>query len=284
MDGSARARRVAAAAREAAAELARRPGPIDVAFVACSYDTDFEPVDAQLRGRVEQLRAAYGEAGAVRWSLWVVDDAPEGSRFGDAVTAAFDACAPALRAAGRLRTVATPRSGAGAKGRAILLGMRAALAAEPFPSAVAYLNLNLKVDAALSSLGLLPVLGGYCDACIGSRARRDGGARIGAGLAGRVKSGVFNAAARLLLPPLRPYADTNAPLKVFSPPAARHLLVNARIPGVTMDCEWLVLLHAAGYRVQRFPVVWRQRAGSRPPWRLALPSLADLVRIRWRQR
>ena len=105
---------------------------------------------------------------------------------------------------------------------------------------------------------------------------------VGAGKLGRVKSRGFNLLTRTILPPLSRFRDTNAPMKVFSADAARILVAEGRNPNVTMDCEWLMILHKRRVRVSAFPVVWTQRPGSRPPWHLIPASVRDLVTIRRR--
>jgi len=277
---------IRAAAEEAAAELARLPQPVrHVAFVACSYDAFFEPLELQIGTKLEQLSKDFGLEGPVHWSLWVVDDLPPAAGFTEAAQKAFAAAPENVLAANRLHVLrmnsCQPRHG-GLKGQALLDGMHAAMKAIDKLSAIVYINLNLKVDALYAAPGLVQVLTGKSDAAIGSRSEKDGGLAIGRGLAGTVKSRAFNLLSRMLLPPLRGYYDTNAPVKIFSPPAARLLVEHARIPTVTMDCEWLLLLHRADMKVSLFPIVWAQRSGSRPPWHLSRSCLADVLAIRRR--
>ncbi len=255
----------------------RERADLDVAYVACSYDTAFEPVEAQVCAKIEGLRTAFGERG---WSLWIVDDLPQSAALGAAVLSAYSRY-PALRSRGRLRllpmTSAPPRAG-GLKARALLEGFDAALNTGS-RDAVVYLNLNAKVDPCFAAPGIQAVLEGS-DAAIGTRATSEGGLAEGAGPFGRLKSRAYNALARAILPPLAGYFDTNAPVKAFAPEAAATLVSEARIPGVTMDCEWLLILLERGFTMCRFPIVWTQRPGSRPPWHLVPNSLLDLYRIR----
>jgi hypothetical protein len=74
-------------------------------------------------------------------------------------------------------------------------------------------------------------------------------------------------------------------MKGFNRAAARHLLAVARLDHVTLDVEWLTVAHAGGWRVRRFPIGWRQRPGSHPPWHLVALSLRDVMRVRrwWKQ-
>ena len=275
-------------ARAAASVLATCTGqPKNVAFIACSYDTRFESLDMQLHEKVRQLTDAYGLEGPVRWSLWVVDDLPDTAWFGRNVQNAFNS-APDLRILESrlhvLKMSSCKPCPEGLKGQALLDGMAAALRAQPDLDAVIYINLNLKVNAVFSAPGLLQLLRGTCDAAIGSRACRDGGLAVSAGWAGRLKSRGFNLLVRTMLPQLAAYHDTNAPMKIFSPAAAWHLIRNARIPSVTMDCEWLLLLHNSSFCISCFPIVWEQRPGSRPPWHLSIKCLTEVYHVRKRHR
>jgi hypothetical protein len=269
------------AAQQAAATIVK---PARVIFVACSYDTSFEPVDVQVKGRIEQLIETFGVDGPVIWSLWIVDDLPRERGFSAAVENAYGSY-PSLVHQGRLfvrkMTGVMPEQ-AGLKGRALIEGMSMALDETDSPDAVVYLNLNLKVDAGLTATGVSMVLAGECGAAIGSRARADGGVVVGAGRAGRLKSRAYSRLARSLLPPLDGFEDTNAPVKVFSADAARRLVRMAVIEHVTLDCEWLMIMKAGGVTMRRFPIAWIQRPGSRPPWHLIPMSIRDLVRIRRR--
>lgn len=262
--------------------------PAEVVFVTTSYDTAFEPVADQVMGRIEQLIEAYGVDGPLRWTLQVVDDLPEDSGFVAGVEEAFKRAPAALRDQARLHCsglFSAPRRAGGFKGQALLDGMAAALDRRT-PDALAYINLNLKVHAAYAAPGLRAMLlDEACDAAIGTRAPEHGGAVVGAGPAGRIKSRVYAEMARRALPVLSGYRDTNAPLKIFRPEAAAHLIEHGRIGHVTMDCEWLMLLHEGPFAVQQFPIAWVQRPGSKPPWHLVGLTVRDLVRTRrrWRQ-
>ena len=192
-----------------------------------------------------------------------------------------------LTEAGRLHCIPmsskAPRDG-GLKGRAILDGMHAALNHQNY-DAIAPINLNLKVNLQCVTAGLVSVLMGRCHAAIGSRAHEDGGLVLGAGRLGRLKSRVYSRIARTALPPLADFIDTNAPVKIFSAEATAYLLDRARIDQVTLDCEWLIIMHEGQYSMLRFPVAWVQRSGSKPPWHLILLCLRDVYRIRrfWRR-
>ncbi|RMG17905.1 MAG: hypothetical protein D6731_03185 [Planctomycetota bacterium] len=259
------------AAFEAARWVAARGARF--AVVATSYDTGFEPLDRQVKGKLSQLERAFGPDG---WTLWVVDDLPAELGFGDAVRSAAP-LDPRLRV---VSLPAKPRPG-GLKGRGLVYGLAHALRDNAL-GAVAAVNLNLKVHAAFLGPGLRAVLSSAAAAALGTRHRREGGRAVGRGLLGELKSRAFNALTRALLPPLRGYRDTNAPIKVLSPGAARVVLQGAKIDGVTLDVEWLLLLLRAGVQPLRFPIAWEQRPGSHPPWHLAPACARDLLRLRAR--
>ncbi len=261
--------------------------PVDLAYVTCSYDTGFTPLQGQILGKISQLRDVWGDDSPVRWSLWIVDDKIREEGWREQVEDIF-AMAPCadLLAQGRLHCVPLRRTlpdGQDRKGQAILEGMEAASRQENPPQAFVYINLNLKVHAGLSVPGVVRVLDGDVDVAVGSRAEVDGGLVLGAGALGRSKSIAFNKLVVALLPELADYEDTNAPMKVFTPEAARFLCGEATMVGVTLDIEWLTMLHRRGFRLRRFPVVWRQRAGSKPPWHLIPASVAAIVKVknRW---
>ncbi|MEZ4466960.1 MAG: hypothetical protein R3F60_23550 [bacterium] len=269
---------IARAARAAAG----LPAGGDVAFVAASYDTAFEPIADQVAAKISQLQQILGRGPTARWRLVLVDDTPQPGPFATEAAAGIARHAADAHRAQLISLPGVGRTFEGLKGRALRAGFAEALRGAP--AAVTYLNLNLKVDARLAALGLGPVLRGEVDAAIGSRAARDGGIVRGAGAPGRAKSRAYSRLARLALPPLAAFGDQNAPLKIFSPRAAALIVERGRIDRAAFDCEWLMLLHGAGLVSVRFPIAWVQRRGSHPPWHLVGPSLTDLARVRSRWR
>lgn len=254
-----------------------------MAFVTCSYDTDFEPVAEQVRRKVEELLLVFPEGGPVRFSLVVVNDAPleRASAFAEGVRAGFARCPRFLVEEGRLALL--PLSGGepgpfGLKGRALRQGIARAL--DGGADVVVYVNLNLKAHAAQAATGLRALLDESLDAATGSRARIDGGAQLGAGPLGVAKSRVYSRLLREALPPLARFHDATGPMKVLTREAARAIVDTARIDGAGFDGEWLAVLWAQGFRLGRFPLVWAQRRGSRPPWTLVGGMLLDLARLR----
>lgn len=258
--------------------------PLRLAVVACGYDTDFEPVADQTLSKIQQLTETFGLDGPARWSLWIVDDQPQARHLSDGVRAAFAAAPPGLLQAGRLQITAYDAADPWSqKGAALRHGMAWALA-EGAPDAVAYVNLNLKVHAAHLATGLRLILSGH-DAALATRAPRSGGAVVGAGALGRLKSHAFSGLTRAALPPTRGHRDPTAPMKIFTAEAAQGLAQAGQIDACTMDCEWITLLHAQGARVGQWPIAWVQRPGSRPPWAVVGRGVADLwrTRRRWRR-
>ena len=244
-----------------------------VAIVATSYDTAFEPIADQVQQKLAELAGLF-DGTDIDWTLWIVDDLPAAAGFGAAVQSVEHPCLRCVPIRSR-----QPTTG-GFKGRAVLDGMQAALDVNPETAALVYVNLNLKVDARQLGVGLRRLLDDSADVAIGSRAPDDGGVAIGAGELGRIKSRIFAGIARTAVPLLRGYGDTNAPMKLFNTAAAQHLLSVARLDHVTLDVEWLTVMHAGDWRVTRFPIGWRQRPGSSPPWHLIALSLRDVARVR----
>lgn len=257
---------------------------VDVAFVTTGYDTAFAPLTQQLSDRVTQLETLMAPTPRARWTLRVVDDLSAGPAFGGRARAAIAELRARGEAGDRVLFMSAP-PGARApciKGRSLLHGMADVLAGPREPSAIVYVNLNLKVDIAHAGQGLRRVVTEGADAAVGSRAAADGGEAIGRGRRGEFKSRAYNRLVRWAMPRLAAYRDTNAPMKVLAPRAARLLVDQGRIDGVTMDAEWLDLLEARGFRVVRYPVVWRQISGSHPPWGSVVPSLVDVLAMRRR--
>jgi hypothetical protein len=253
-------------------------------LVSCLYDTAYRPLDAQILTRVQQLARASRAAGW-RFHYVIVDDS-RGARARLEIERGLDQA----RAMGFTDTVGVARrlalddaSDRDQKGRALLAGFRSLLDRDPC-ALYGYANLNNKVH-----LGQLPSLleafdQDAAEVVIGTRDPREGGVVEGAGVTGRLKSRAYNRIAHLLLPPLGPYRDTNAPLKLARAAAIRHLLTVARVDDLCFDTEWLIAFHEARFRVSTRAIVWTQEHGSRPPWRAVFKALTSLwqQRRRWR--
>ncbi len=248
-----------------------------LAVCTCSYDTAHESVADQVETKIADLRAALVNADP-RVSLFITDDP---SRPGFAAAAREGA----RRAGGELVLVPpSVSSSRGGKGHALRTALAAALATTPTPGAFVYVNLNLKVPARFIAAALAQASG--VDVVVGSRSPHDGGSARGQGALGMLKSRVWSSLARAALPQLagpRPsFWDPNAPLKLMSEAAARLIVDEGRIDGVGFDAEWLCLWLRAGLRVEVIPIVWEQRAGSRPPWGLVPEMLLELAATRRR--
>ena len=274
-----------ARARDAAQRCAARRQATRLWVVATSYDTAYADVTEQVLTKLRQLDAAFGAEGLVRPSLLIVDDAPGKRPFGRDVDRAFARAPMQFRGPGRLirqplfygrvRRFHT-------KGLALREGFLTALQAGA--DVVVYVNLNDKVDARQIATGLWALFEHGAEAAIGSRAHLDGGGALGRTVLGNLKSRVYARIVREQLSPLGRYRDQNAPLKIFSARAARAIVEYARIDGVAFDAEWLLLLELGGFSVIRFPIIWVQRAGSRPPFFAIWSMLGDLRRLEraWR--
>ena len=243
-----------------------------VCLVTCSYDTDFEPVRQQVETKLNELRAVLEH-----FTLVIVNDAFKPENFAQIVQ---DIDAPEI-ILHELETLSETKWGQ--KGLAIREGMRFALTLEP--DYLAYINLNLKVDAKLIADGLNLIQNQELDGIIGSRHHQEGGQRIGAGRLGTLKSAIFSRYARRLLPPLEKIQDTNGPMKIFSPHAMACIVQLSKCNGAFFDCEWLLILQENKLSIGLFPIKWVQRPGSRPPWSLVRESLKEVLKMRnrWRQ-
>ncbi|MEL6548065.1 MAG: hypothetical protein AAFQ82_25795 [Myxococcota bacterium] len=247
-------------------------------FVTCGYDTTFADLEQQVYRKLAQIQATYHDA--LPWRLLIVDDLPHRHRLSDAAQRA----ARRLGVADRLllEDANAPRLEDGRhKGASLIQGFQSALGDRP-ETTIVYVNLNLKVHAGFSAPGVLRVWNEGHDAAIGTRAREEGGYVRGAGRLGRAKSAGFNSLVASVLPAIGRYRDTNAPMKVFSPRAAALLASEAVNSHITMDVEWLLLLHREGMDPVRYPVVWTQRPGSRPPWNRVPASAFDVLKMRSR--
>lgn len=296
--GATEVRRLVAQGPVSADRLRRRRSSGWVEVVACGYDTAFSSVQEQVVRKLAELKTVFppappgaGEVDHWRCSLRIVDDTDPRGSFAHEVRAGFAQAQSQGWSASDLHL--QPLFGArpdryGRKGLALREAMLSALQSDgPGRGAdfVAYVNLNSKVHAAQLASGLNALERSGWDAAIGTRAGEDGGVAHGAGWFGAAKSRAWGRLVQAALPPLSGLLDQNAPLKIFTPRAARAICHLARIDGVTLDCEWLAILAASGLRFGRFPVAWRQRKGSRPPLLAITSMLSDLrlVQGAWRR-
>lgn len=242
-----------------------------ICLVACSYDTDFEPVTVQIERKLSELRGVLDH-----FTLVIVNDALDREVFAQVVQ---DIGAPEI-ILHELETLSETKWGQ--KGLALREGMRFAMTLEP--DYLAYINLNLKVDGKFILKGLELIETQKLDGIIGTRHQREGGQRIGAGQLGELKSAIFAHYARNLLPPINGFLDTNGPMKIFSAHAMSYIVSLSKSDGAFFDCEWLLILKENDLSIGIFPLIWIQRHGSRPPWKLVKGSLIEILKIRKRWR
>lgn len=241
-------------------------------LVTCAYDTDFEPITEQLSSKLLQIRKDFEH-----FTLLVMNDAADQHRFAEAIRE-IDAPEVILH-----NVDISQKCKWGRKGLALREGLRIGLRLDA--DYYAYINLNLKVDARFIQSGIEAMRKNEWEAALGSRDPKDGGQRRGAGALGQLKSLVFGQCAHKLLPTLGALNDTNAPVKIFSPRSAQLIVNLAQSESAFFDCEWILILIENNIRTGTFPIVWTQRAGSRPPWRLVKQSVEELhqIQIRWRR-
>ena len=248
-----------------------------LAVCTCSYDTAHESVTGQLEEKLAGLRAAFPRGGPVRVSLWIADDAAgsAGGAFGADIQAFMARSDEAIHVVS-----CAPRGRGSQKGRAVRTAVAAALGERP--EALAYVNLNAKVDARYLGPALAPLQKGAADVVSGSRSPRDGGQAIGSGTLGVAKSRAWAAIAQAALPELSDISDPSSPLKMMTTAAAELVVAESNVDGLGFDVEWLCLWKRAGLRIAKVPIVWRQRPGSRPPWELIPEMLWTLASSRRR--
>jgi dolichyl-phosphate beta-glucosyltransferase len=76
--------------------------------------------------------------------------------------------------------------------------------------------------------------------------------------------------------------DTQCGFKLFRGDAARQLFRDAKVERFAYDMEILHLAQRRGMRIAELPVLWFNAPGSKVSvWRDMLPTLRDLLRIRW---
>jgi dolichyl-phosphate beta-glucosyltransferase len=76
--------------------------------------------------------------------------------------------------------------------------------------------------------------------------------------------------------------DTQCGFKLFRGDVARELFRLARVDGFAYDMEILYLARRRGLAIAEVPVLWSNSPESKVSvWRDALPTLWDLLRLRW---
>lgn len=240
--------------------------------VACSYDTDFEPLGTQIEKKCAEIESVFSHPETIEVVLHLVDDTLDAGIMNAEFKTRF------VKVRRYPLQTRCPSDRWGLKGLALREGFVHALAEKG--DAFAYINLNLKAHAAQLATAFRVLFDERVCVALGSRAYVDGGEQAGAGALGKFKSRVYNKIAVAAFDELKAYKDTNGPMKVFNERAARALVRHARINDVGLDVEWLMIWLRAGCKVKRFGLYWQQRAGSHPPWSKTAMMLADLARLR----
>jgi glycosyltransferase involved in cell wall biosynthesis len=118
---------------------------------------------------------------------------------------------------------------------------------------------------------------------IGSRAIEEGLVRRKQPLYRRLLGKAGNVLVRLFaVPGIR---DTQCGFKLFRGDVARELFGRARVDGFASDMEILYLARRRGYPIAEVPVLWFHSPESKVSLlRDAIPTLWDLLRLRWLHR
>lgn len=115
---------------------------------------------------------------------------------------------------------------------------------------------------------------------IGSRAIDERLVRIRQPLYRRVLGKAGNLLVRLFA--VRGIADTQCGFKLFRGDVARSLFRDGQVDGFAYDMEILHLAQRRGLEIAEVPVLWFDSPESKVSvWRHTLPTLRDLLRIRW---
>ncbi|MFC5183190.1 glycosyltransferase [Actinomadura harenae] len=143
------------------------------------------------------------------------------------------------------------------------LGAKAAAVQAGFDSArgrvVAYVDADYGLEATAGCLhrAVQLVADGVAD-CVAAERDQHDWSRIR-----KLKTRGFIWLTHLLFPRL-PVRDTQAPLKVMTADAARHLLQTAAWRSWAFDVELLHRLQQADYRIRAYPVRWNGQGGELP--------------------
>lgn len=116
------------------------------------------------------------------------------------------------------------------------------------------------------------------DAVIGSRWLRDSDIPVRQGMARQIESRAFNLLVRFLFS--LPYSDTQCGAKVFKKAAIDAVIGDMVSTGFEFDVELLWRLSRKGFRIQEFPITWRNKGASRVKWNDMFRMLSALVIIR----
>lgn len=210
---------------------------------------------------------ARGRPGGWDWEVLLIDD---GSTDGTAEVARQAAAGAGLA----LQILAHPvNRGKGAAIRTGVLGSRGD------PVLITDTDLSTPLSEWVKLAQRLPTY----PVAIGSRAIDERLVRLRQPFSRRLLGKSGNLLVRLFA--VRGIRDTQCGFKLFRGDVARSLFRAARIDGFAYDMEILYLAQRRGLSIAEVPVLWFHSPESKVSvWRDALPTLRDLLRIRWMHR
>jgi len=221
-------------------------------------------IEACVRGIAGWLAS---QPGGWTWEVLIVDD---GST--DGTKAAAERAAQAERLPVKVLRNEVNRG----KGRAVRTGV---LASTGDPVLVSDVDLSTPLTEWTKLADHLP----SHPVVVGSRALREDLVRRKQPLYRRLLGRAGNVLVRALAVP--GIHDTQCGFKLFQGDVARDLFRLARIDGFAFDMEILYLARRRGLAIAEVPVLWFNSPESKVSvWRDALPTLRDLVRLRWMHR
>jgi dolichyl-phosphate beta-glucosyltransferase len=218
-------------------------------------------IEACIRGVAEWVR---GRPGGWDWEVLLVDDGSE-----DGTLAAARRTAEENRLALRVLRSEVNRG----KGHALRTGV---MASKGDPVLLSDTDLSTPLSEWIKLAERLPTH----PIAIGSRGMRDDLVRRPQPLYRQVLGKAGNRLVRLLAVP--GILDTQCGFKLLRGDVARELFRDAKIDGFAYDIEILFLARRRGIDVAEVPVLWFNSLESKVSvFRHALPTLWDLLRLRW---
>jgi dolichyl-phosphate beta-glucosyltransferase len=238
----------------------RSPNSDVASLVIPAYD-ERNRIEACLRSAAEWVRA---RPGGWDWEVILVDD---GSSDGTKAAAR-----PLAEQLGLPLQILSHRENRG-KGAALRTGV---LASCGDPVLLSDVDLSTPLTEWVKLAERLPTH----PIAIGSRALQEDLVRLKQPLYRRALGKTGNLLVRILaVPGIR---DTQCGFKLFRGDVARDLFRRARIDGFAYDMEILYLARRRGLAIAEVPVLWFNSPDSRVSlFRDALPTLWDLLRLRW---
>ena len=237
-----------------------KPGS-DVASLVIPAYNERRRIETCIRGVTDWLR---GKPGGWDWEVILVDDGSIDGTKAAAERAAAEAGLP-------LTVLRNPVHCG--KGRAIRLGV---LASTGDPVLLSDTDLSTPLSEWVKLAERLPTH----PIAIGSRALDEDLVRRKQPLYRRALGKAGNLLVRLFAVP--GIHDTQCGFKLMRGDLARELFRKARVDGFAYDMEILFLARRSGAPIAEVPVLWSNSAESKVSiFRDALPTLWDLLRLRW---